>query len=80
MSFSQLDNEPGELDKNFLIFIKIPIVPTDRVVLAIGVIIALLGAADFISSGNHRRACRQQKSRQQVPFLLLAERIQSRIV
>ena len=79
MPFPQLNDELGECQKPFLIFIQIPIVPTDRVVLAIGVVVALLGTADFIATGNHRRAPRNQKRPQQISFLLLAMRIQARI-
>ena len=61
-------------------FVQVPIVPVDRVVLTVSVVIALLGTADFISSGNHRRACGKQKRCQQIPFLSLAVCIQFRIV
>ena len=56
MPFSQVNDELGEFQKTFLIFIEILVVPTERVVLAIAVVVALLGAVGFIAPGNHRRA------------------------
>src|SRR3954471_6373148 len=53
---------------------QVPAQPTDLVVLAISVVVAELGAAEFVSPANHRHALGQQKSGHEIALLALAQR------
>src|SRR3954451_19256383 len=46
-----------------------PVIPAKHVVLAGGVVIAVLGTADLVAAEKHRRALRQEESGQKVPLL-----------
>src|SRR5215204_2222335 len=46
-----------------------PVVPAEIVVLAIGVVVAALGAADLIAAEEHWRALRQEEGGEKVPLL-----------
>src|SRR5215207_562973 len=46
-----------------------PVVPAEIVVLAVGVVVAALGAADLIAAEEHRRALRQKEGGEKVPLL-----------
>src|ERR1041385_517769 len=48
---------------------KLPIYPADFVVLTVGIIVAVLGVADSISSKQHRHTLRQKESGQKISFL-----------
>ena len=58
---------------------QIPVHPADVVVLAVGVVVALLRPRHFVAGGDHRGALRQQQRRQQVAHLPLAQRRDRRI-
>ena len=49
--------------------IQMPIDPAQLVVLAIGVVVAVLRAPHFIAGREHRHALRKQERRQQIAFL-----------
>ena len=57
-----------------------PADPADFVVLAIGVVVAVLGVADFIAGQNQRQALRQQQARELVFPKLAAQRDDRRVV
>src|SRR5829696_3390026 len=46
-----------------------PVAPAEIVVLAVGVVVAALGAADFIAAEKHRRALGQEEGGQKVSLL-----------
>ena len=51
-----------------------PVDPADLVVLAIGVVVAVLRAAELVAGKQHRRALRQQQRREEIALLALAQR------
>src|ERR1019366_2782631 len=57
-----------------------PIDPTDRVVLAIGVIVSSLASPEFVSSEQHRYASRDRDCQQEVLDLTDAHHLDCRIV
>ena len=57
-----------------------PIEPTGLVILAVGVVIALLGAAHLVAGGEHGDAAREQQDGRKVAYLPVAERLDRRIV
>src|SRR5258708_4397531 len=58
-----------ELHQFYVCRLQIPSIPTDVVVLAIGVVIAPLGASDLIATEEHRRPLGEEKGRQEIPSL-----------
>jgi hypothetical protein len=56
----------GELEQIGLRRIEVPIQPAQLVVLAVGVVVALLGARYFVAVGNHRHALREGQRGQHV--------------
>ena len=54
--------------------------PGHFVVLAVGIVVALLGAADFIAGLEHRHALGKEQGGQDAPFFPLAQCIDGRIV
>ena len=59
-----------ELQEVGLRLVQVPVEPGQFVVLAIGVVVALLGAADFVAGQDHRHALGKQQRGQEVPHLL----------
>jgi len=57
-----------------------PVEPGDLVVLAVGVVVAVLGAADLVAAEQQRQAERQQQRRQDRPGLAFAQRVDSSVV
>ena len=58
----------------------VPVEPRDVVVLAVGVVVAALGAADLVAAEHHRHTLAEQQRRHQVPLLALAQRDDRRVV
>ena len=73
MVLSQVDQFAGEVEQREAVGIEVPVVPRRFVVLAIGVVVAVLRAADFVAAADHRHALREQQRRQQIALLPLAE-------
>ena len=59
---------------------RFPVEPRDLVVLAVGVVVAVLRAADLVAAEQHRHALRQQQRRQEVAHLAVAQREDLRVV
>ena len=59
---------------------QLPVEPADLVVLAIGVVVALLRARELVARQHHRRALRQQQRCEEVAHLPLAQGVDARIV
>src|SRR5262249_8678175 len=57
-----------------------PIEPADLVVLAIGVVVAVLGAQKFVASQYHRRAGGEEQVTDEVPRKAMAESHYRRVV
>src|SRR5271165_4458254 len=72
MGFAELDELAGELQQLGAPFVELPVVPADLVVLAVGVVVAVLGAAELIAAAQHGNALRKKQRRQQVALLALA--------
>src|SRR2546423_13863533 len=63
-----------------LLFVALPIQPTDLIVLTIGVVISLLGATELIAAQKHRHALGQKEHRQKIALLPPAQTVDVRIV
>src|SRR5215203_5250681 len=50
-----------------------PVIPTEIIVLTVGVVVAALGTAEFVAAEKHRRALRQEEGGQKVPLLPVAD-------
>ncbi len=57
-----------------------PVVPADLVVLAVGVVVPALRAADLVAAQQHRRALTQEQGRQEVPLLLASQGVDGGVV
>src|SRR5215470_330772 len=53
---------------------SLPVNPGDLVVLAVGVVVALLGAAHLVACEQHRDSLREQQRREEVALLPLPQR------
>src|SRR5262249_45208203 len=77
---AQLCELLDELKKRFLGFVQLPVEPADFAVLTVGVVVALLGVAQFISCQKHRHSLRKKQSSDQVALLFLAQAKNVRLV
>src|SRR5215216_8033161 len=73
MSLSELYQLSRELKKLILLFVTLPIKPTDVVVLTIGVVIAVLCPTPFISAAEHRHALGKKQCREKIAALPVAQ-------
>lgn len=69
----QMDQLRYEFEQVLLILVQIPVRPGDRIVLAVGVVIALLGARHFVAAADHRNALAEQQRGEHVAHLLLTK-------
>ena len=76
---AQFDERPDELEEAFLLVVENPIDPGDFVVLAIGVVVSLLGATEFIPRKEHGNALREEQGGQEIPPLAGAQVVDSGI-
>ena len=67
------DHPRGTKSTNSLVDV-VPVVPGDLVVLAVGVVVAALGAAELVAAEQHRDALGQQQRGQEVASLAVAQR------
>ncbi|GAA1243966.1 hypothetical protein GCM10009646_34600 [Streptomyces aureus] len=70
---SQGDGAPGELHQLALVLVHAPVGPGDLVVLAVGVVVPLLGAAQFVAVGEHGDALGEQQRGEEVALLPAAQ-------
>ena len=78
---SELNEAPGKFEKYSLLFVPFfPIEPADLIVLAIGVIIAVLGPAEFIAAEQHRHTLRNKERGEKITALSFAQGADFRIV
>ena len=69
-----------EVEEVFLLVGQLPVQPGDFVVLAVGVVVAVLRVAELVAGEQHRHAWREQQRRQEVALLPLAQLDDRRIV
>src|SRR5712691_8085796 len=67
------DNATAEVEKLLLPRRQLPVQPTEFAVLAIGVVVALLSVAQFVTPANHRHPLRQQQRGEEIPLLPFAQ-------
>ena len=75
-----MDHARGELEEGLLLVGELPIDPRELVVLAVRVVVAALRSAELVAVADHRHSLREEKRRQEVAFLPLAQGIRRRIV
>ena len=64
----------GEREQRLVVGVELPVEPGDLVVLAVGVVVAALGAADLVAAEQHRHALRQEQRGEEVALLPRAQR------
>src|SRR5438093_13645650 len=79
MILSEFDHSPPESVYVLVLSHKIPIKPTDLVVLTVGVVVSLLTAPDFISGKDHRYASREHENGSEIFDLTLTQRFDRRL-
>src|SRR5947208_16431829 len=80
MFFSELYQFSRELKKSILLFVTLPVKPTDVVVLTIGVVIAVLCSTPLISAAEHRHALGEEECRAKIAALPVAPRVNLRLI
>ena len=77
----ELNHFFGELEQPFLLLVTfLPIQPTDLVVLTIGIVVAVLRPAEFISSAKHRHTLGDKQGGKKIASLSLAQGIDLGII
>src|ERR1700733_6786634 len=71
MTVPQRRQLADEGDQRLSLCLDRPIHPTDVAILAVGVVVTLLRASEFVARQQHRRALRQQQSGEYVADLAL---------
>src|SRR5436190_206875 len=80
MAFSKSDHQFKESKYLSVLLSQMPIYPTDLVILAIGIVVASLGATDFVASLNHGNTLREHENGQKIPDLAHTKRLNVGIV
>src|SRR4029077_16862036 len=80
MSFSELYQLSRELKKLILLFVTLPVKPTDLVVLTISVVVAVLCPAPLISAAEHGHALGKKQCRQKIAALSVAQHVNLRVI
>src|SRR5207245_2503137 len=71
--FPQADQATGEVEQGCVLFAPVPLIPAYLVILAVGVVVAELGAAALVAAEDHRYALAEQEGRQEIALLLLPQ-------
>src|SRR5213079_3282985 len=69
-----------ELEQLILLVVALPLEPVQLVIVAIGVVVSILGAAKLVAAQNHRHALREKQRGQKVPALPPAPHVDLRVV
>src|SRR4030095_10296095 len=80
MFFSELYQFLRELKKLILLFVTLPVKPTDLVVLTISVVVAVLCSTPFISAAEHRHALAKKQRGEKIAALAVAQRGDPRVI
>ena len=70
--FSQANDPADELQQLLIVTVHVPVDPADLIVLAVGVVVAVLGAPHFVPGQQHRHTLRQQQRGEEIALLLCA--------
>ena len=71
-------NDPPREGEQLLVGV-VPVEPRHLVVLAVGVVVAALRAAELVAGEQHRHALREEQRREQVSLLAFAQGLQLRV-
>ena len=74
------DHAADKLEQQAAFLVEVPVDPGQLVVLAVGVVVAALRAADLVARHQHRHALRQQQRGDEIALLAGAQRAHLRIV
>ena len=77
---AQRDQPLRELEQRLLVDVEVPVDPGDGAVLAVGVVVAVLGAAELVAVQQHRDALAQHQDRQEVLLLPQPQRPDHHVV
>src|SRR5690606_8553912 len=77
---AQGDEATRELEQAPPGLVELPVDPRDLVVLAVAVVVAMLGAADLVSVGDHRHTLGDEERREEVALLARAQREHALVV
>ena len=80
MGAAKSDQRPGEAEQVAVARQPIPVDPTDLVVLTVGVVVAVLGAAELVARPDHGRTLGQDERREKIAHLAPAKRVDRGIV
>src|SRR5215472_1367981 len=80
MALAQRNHLFEEAEHLLVLFRKVPIEPADLVILAVGVVVSLLCASDFIAGHKHGDPLGEQKNSRKILDLALAQCLNVRIV
>ena len=80
MRFAELYELASELEQSDGLEVEVPIDPGEFVVLAVDVVVALLGSPEFVSVREHRHALGQQKRREEIADLAVAQHFDRLVV
>src|SRR5215211_2332075 len=80
MSLSELYQLSRELKKLILLFVTLPVKPTNVVVLTIGVVVTVLRPTPLISAAEHRHALGKKQCREKIAALAVAQHVNLRII
>ncbi len=78
MLLSELDDLASELE--LLAIYRVPIQPRNLIVLAVRVVVALLGPAEFVAGEQHRDTQRQEERRDEITLLTGAQYVYRPVV
>src|SRR6266496_2735716 len=73
MTLTERDHQFEEPEQTGVLLYQLPIEPTDLVILAVGIVIALLRSSNFITGKDHRNALRKHKYGHTILDLTLAQ-------
>src|SRR6266481_5475391 len=80
MFFSELYQFSRELKKLILLFVTLPVKPTDLVVLTISIVVAVLCPTPLISAAEHRHALRKKQCGEKIAALPVAQYVNLRVI
>ena len=73
LRLAQAQQLAREIEQRALFGGELPVEPRERRVLAVGVVVAVLGLAEFIAGEEHRHALREEQRGEEVPLLPRAQ-------
>jgi len=80
MFFSELYQFSRELKKLILLFVTLPVKPTDLVVLTISIVVAVLCPTPLIPAAEHRHTLGKKECREKIAALPIAQHVNLPVV